>query len=497
MPPASGTHSSSTFSLDCMRELLSLIGDPHRRFKSVHIAGSKGKGSTAQVVAQVLHASGYRVGLYTSPHMHHISERIAVSSGDHLSSSLHPISRSSFDDLVKGHTSVLCPPFSHFEAVTALAFKHFADQGVDIAVIETGMGGLMDATNVIEAENLELAILTSIGLEHVEALGGSISTIAAAKAGIIKQGRPVIVASQHYDEAVKAIVDRSLLTSSEAIFVTQEAIKVDSERIRGLDGSSKDESGRVRSVAQEMIQIEGLQEGHGLSISCSLIGPHQRDNIAAAVTALHRMRASGRDKITDESIRLGIERSFLPGRFQVLKISPSDFNCRDGGDWVIAVLDGAHTQDSARALVSTLHSFFPDQSTPPPLVLVLAMAADKEHKEVIEELYKGLQPVASIFTSVDIAGARERSCAPGALAAHWQAAAMQSNAGGRRRCRTLIQASLPSAIEKARHELSAHTSTKYQGQGVKGIVLVTGSLHAAGAAEKCLRDEGLVGIERI
>ena len=476
LPASSGTQSSSAFSLDRMRELLSLMGNPHRGFRAIHIAGSKGKGSTATILAEVLHASGYKCGMYTSPHMHHLSERIALSKGDHLC----PISRVSFDELVQSHQSFLRPPFSHFEAITALAFKHFADQGVDIAVIETGMGGLMDATNVIEADHLDLAVLTSIGLEHVEALGGSIATIAEAKAGIIKQGRPVVVGRQHYDEAIKAITDRATSVSSQPIFVSQGPIKVEATGIRDLDGMSKDANGRVRSVAKEKITIQGLEgDSSSISIPCSFIGPHQRDNIATALTALTKMKAMGRDKISLDNIKLGLERAFLPGRFQVLR-----------DDRILAVLDGAHTQDSARALVSTLNSFFDSSDPPLPLVLVLAMAADKEHARVIEELHKGLEPIAAIFTSVDIAGARDRSCAPGALAGHWQAAAMQSSTSGRRRCRTLIQASLPSAIEKARHELSAHTSSS-KGEGVKGVVLVTGSLHAAGQAEKCLRHEGL------
>lgn len=482
MPAASGTLFSSTFSLDRMRELLSLMGDPHRRFKAVHIAGSKGKGSTATVLAEVLHASGYKCGLYTSPHVHHISERISVSSGDNL----RPMTSVLFDELVKSHSDLLRPPFSHFEAVTALAFKHFANQQVDIAVIETGMGGLVDATNVIEAEQLELSVLTSIGLEHVQALGGSITTIAEAKAGIIKQGRPVVVGRQSYDEAVKAVMVRATTMASEVTFATQGTIKVEATGVRDLDAVASKVRGMALSAAREQIMIQGvLGDDSPISVPSSLVGSHQQDNIATALTALQKLRSMGRDKISWDSIRVGIQRAFLPGRFQVLRTS-------DNG--IIAVLDGAHTQDSAKALTSTFNSFFPPSASldpPPPLVLVLAMAADKEHAQVIEELHKGLQPIAVVFTSVDIAGARDRSCAPGALAGHWQAAAMSSNSGRRRRCRTLIQASLPSAIQKARHELSAHPSTS-KGQGVKGIVLVTGSLHAAGAAAKCLIDEGLV-----
>jgi folylpolyglutamate synthase/dihydrofolate synthase len=486
MPAASGTQSSSTFSLDRMRGLLSMMGDPQRRFRAVHVAGSKGKGSTASIIAEVLHESGYKCGLYTSPHMNHISERIAVSSGDHLS----PITRDSFDELVKRHSEVIAPPFSHFEAITALAFRHYADHGVDIAVVETGMGGLVDATNVIESDHLDLAVLTSIGLEHVQALGGSITSIAEAKAGIIKPGRPVVVGRQSHDEAVKVIEDRAMSMSCEIIFATQGNIKVEATGIIDLDGVSRDTDGRVRSVAKEKIAIRGFEGDDSLVCApSSFIGPHQHDNITTALTALRKMKAMGRDKISLDSIRRGIVRAFLPGRFQVLRTTD---------DGIITVLDGAHTQDSARALASTLNSLFPplDASGPPlPLVLVLAMAADKEHAQVIDELHRELQPVAAVFTSVDIAGSRERSCAPGALAAHWQAAAMSSSGSGRRRprCRTLIQASLPSAIEKARHELSAHaSSSRLKGQAVKGIVLVTGSLHAAGAAEKCLRDEGLI-----
>lgn len=232
IPTAAGTDSATAFDLNRMRAVLSALHNPQDAYPVIHVAGTKGKGSVVAMLSSVLRAAGYRVGTYTSPHMHHISERIWSPSRP-----CTPVSHDTFEQLVQtvrsavqqlastsqqpvgtsqpgqsasgstaGGTSNLQQPSlvmpTHFEFTTAMALKHFADEHADVAVIETGLGGTTDATNVFRPDRVAAAVITPIGLDHVDALGGSISSIAQAKAGIMKEGRPVIIAGQPKQEAL-------------------------------------------------------------------------------------------------------------------------------------------------------------------------------------------------------------------------------------------------------------------------------------------------------
>lgn len=188
VPTGAGTDSNDGFDLGRMRRLLDRFGNPHSKFKAVHIAGTKGKGSTAAFISNILRTEGYSVGCYTSPHIQTIRERILLGrSGDPVSAKLlnnlfHRI-KQDLDQAIKEENGCI----SHFEVFTAMAFILFADEKVDIAVIEAGLGGARDATNIISSSGLAAAVITTVGEEHLAALGGSLETIAMAKAGIIKQ----------------------------------------------------------------------------------------------------------------------------------------------------------------------------------------------------------------------------------------------------------------------------------------------------------------------
>lgn len=188
VPTGAGTDSNDGFDLGRMRRLLDRFGNPHSKFKAVHIAGTKGKGSTAAFISNILRTEGYFVGCYTSPHIQTIRERILLGrSGDPVSAKLlnnlfHRI-KQDLDQAIKEENGCI----SHFEVFTAMAFILFADEKVDIAVIEAGLGGARDATNIISSSGLAAAVITTVGEEHLAALGGSLETIAMAKAGIIKQ----------------------------------------------------------------------------------------------------------------------------------------------------------------------------------------------------------------------------------------------------------------------------------------------------------------------
>lgn len=192
VPRGAGTDSRDGFDLGRMRRLMGLLGNPQSKYKTVHIAGTKGKGSTAAFLSNILRSEGYSVGCYTSPHIQTIRERISVGkSGD-------PVSVESLSYLFQNVKKILDQAvelenghLSHFEVFTAIAFSLFAQENIEIAVIEAGLGGARDATNIISSSELAASAITTVGAEHLAALGGSLESIATAKSGIIKHSRPV------------------------------------------------------------------------------------------------------------------------------------------------------------------------------------------------------------------------------------------------------------------------------------------------------------------
>ncbi|KAG1674819.1 hypothetical protein FOA52_015206 [Chlamydomonas sp. UWO 241] len=530
IPTDAGTSASQHFDLARMRRLLGRLGDPHRQVRAVHVAGSKGKGSTVALISQALRAAGHRVGVYTSPHLNHIGERVAVLEPG--SRSAGTLSLEAFESLARAHEGALrgaqseeAGALSHFEAVTALAFRHFADEAVDVAVVETGLGGLTDATNVIEPEQLQVAIITAIGLEHADALGGSLRSIAAAKAGIMKAGRPVVLALQPHAEVEEILLQHAaalgcpVVRADEAVSVSHEGFELEGAggvaeppaasgaaaaaaaaaagpgATSGAAGPAGDaaaagsaergaaEEGSMPHALSELLSVRGApgSVASGLSLDrarCALVGRHQHDNVAGAVSALCVLRGGpGGDSakaawaVPDEAIGRGVGAAWLPCRFEVRTLPGT------GSPPLYAVLDGAHTRAAAVALSDTLSRAFPAAS---PATLVLAMAGDKDVDGVVAELRAGMAASMRcvVFTAAHIGGSGARSAAPGALAARWQADTMlHPSPAGSIRVRQLIQASLGAALNKARHELSASAGTSGP-----ALIVVTGSLHAAAAA---------------
>ncbi|KAF5837251.1 Mur ligase [Dunaliella salina] len=585
VPSGSGTIAgSSSFDLGRMHRLLAALGNPHKQWPVVHVAGSKGKGSTATMISSILRSSGYSVGLYTSPHLLSITERINVQGS--------PISRLAFEALETEHAALIAKQLeaeggrlSHFEALTALAFRHFADRKVDAAVVETGMGGTLDATNVFDESTLAVAVITPLGYEHVDALGGTIESIAAAKAGIMKAGRPVVVAQQGHGRATETLQHAAhglgcrLINAQDQVQVSSmgytlldqpsstllrsnimlhfvgskgeggqsdapsqqrdhRAAAADSRAslTEGFGGASLGQANRLAAMRDASIHrgsdaCSGADEGssranasmaneagHTDSSSSSnnssgahqlgpmqvaLVGQHQETNVATAVASCLQLRSQGWAAITDAAVQDGLEAARLPGRLQVLRLSPpvpmgdlagSSPNNQQvpasapASKGPLLVLDGAHTRESAASLVTSIRSAFPARTHP--LVLVVAMAEDKDARQVLAELRR-LQPKAVIFTTVPIAGSYHRSAAPGALAAQWQAAGMLSAGDPSSRlrgCRELIQASLGAAYAKAKNELAGHTYPSQQQQEagqahLDGVLVVTGSLHTVAATQ--------------
>lgn len=449
-----GTTGPAALDLGVMQNLLKALGNPHKGLPVVQIVGTKGKGSVATMLSAMLQYAGYKVGTYTSPHLIDLRERIAVNNT--------PISSADFDSLTaanlgKALDAMGAQKFSHFEMMTALAVKHFTSQKVDVAVMEAGLGGSHDATNVFDPEQVLTTVVTAIDVEHVEALGGTLQSIAQAKAGIIKPGCPVVMGHQIHSIAQEIICRRASELSCR--LYKEQACLWPGPLTVGAHGASQ--TCRVFVLNGEMSEPTEL--------SMQMVGAHQRRNAITAISAALALRRRGFLKMTVKTILGGLQAAKLPGRFQVgrLKDIGDDVdNSNSGAPWL--VLDAAHTAASAAALAATLREAFPESRHR--LAYVLAMAKEKDHSAVCAAL-RAANPVAVSFTTVPIANSDIRCAPPGALIASWQTAGFAESRP--KRMRETIQASLTAAVMKAQAEV---------GGTPDGVVCVTGSVHAVAAA---------------
>ncbi len=335
------------FDLRRTEDLLDRLGSPHRRFKSLHIAGTKGKGSTAAISAAVLTAAGFRVGLYTSPHLHTFCERIRVGS--------QMIAREKVIQLVREVAPAVgaIPELTTFEIITALGFLHFARQGVEIAVVEVGLGGRLDATNVIEPL---VTVITSLSLDHTQILGGTLEAIAREKAGITKPGVPMISAPQP-QEAQSIIEAMCHQCHAPLRWVGRDWTWEAGET--SLDGQAF----RVASKLAETSDF--CQQTYHLP----LLGRHQLINATVSIAALHALRDRG-VAISADNVFQGLAHVKWPARFEVLSRDPA------------LVVDGAHNADSAGRLRQTLADYFPGRD----VVLIFGVSVDKDTPGMLHEL---------------------------------------------------------------------------------------------------------------
>ena len=345
-------YNTDTFDLTRMDVLLGRLGNPHRDQRCLHIAGTKGKGSTALMLNEVLSAAGHRVGLYTSPHVLDVRERICVGGA--------PIEPGAFRDLIAQVRPLVealaqepgrrAPTF--FEIMTAIGFLHFRDVHADLVVLEVGLGGRLDATNVVTPV---VSAITSLSIDHVEQLGSTLPEIAAEKAGIIKPGVPVISAPQA-DEAM-AVIERVAAQRNAPLLVVGREIEITHYELDARDD-------RVGS----RISLRTPRQRHD-EIWLPVAGRHQAANAAVAVGVLEE--AAGRGISWDTTaLREGLARALPPARIEVLRRSP----------WVIN--DGAHNPASIRALAEVISEAFPHDR----LILVFASAADKDYAGGLAEI---------------------------------------------------------------------------------------------------------------
>jgi dihydrofolate synthase/folylpolyglutamate synthase len=319
-------YSAEVFDLERMRQLLNRLGDPQTRYRTIHVAGTKGKGSVSSLVAASLQAAGYRTGLYTSPHLVRFTERFRVDGQEMPEADLAAL----VEDL-KAPVGAI-PGLTTFELVTAVGFLYFARAGVEVAVIEVGLGGRLDATNVITPQ---VAVITSLSYDHMHLLGDRLSDIAREKAGIIKPGVPVVLAPQQQE--AEHVVEQIAAERGAPL------VKVGRDWLYAPGGRDlTHQSLHIWSAAEQplmdaFVESAGGEEWVPPRYDIPLLGHHQVVNAAVAYAALRVLREGGL-ALPEESVQRGFRQVQWPGRFQVLSTNPA------------VVIDSAHNRDSALKL---------------------------------------------------------------------------------------------------------------------------------------------------
>jgi len=342
-------YSARVFKLERVIQLLEKLGNPHQAYPTLHIAGTKGKGSVSAMMASIARAGGLHTGLYVSPHLHTYRERIQVDGT--------PISRSTIAELVEEIQPVVetVAGLTTFEVTTALAFLHFLRADVDLAVMEVGLGGRLDATNVITPE---VSIITSLSLDHTYLLGDTLAKIAFEKAGIIKPGVPVVISPQKPD-------------------ALQVLRRVAEERGAPLTIVGQDVTWEPvsRSRSHQTLRINHTAAPSPLDgeYELALLGEFQLENATAAVAASAVLQADGHRWATPEAVRKGLKTVSWPGRMEVLNENPR------------LVVDCAHNPYSAQVLAESLKLWFPDTSW----VLLYGASNDKD----ITGMLRALLPI--------------------------------------------------------------------------------------------------------
>ncbi len=417
----------TTFDLDRMNKLLKGLGNPHKKTKSIHIAGTKGKGSTATMLAKMIQANGYKVGLYTSPHVSSLHERITVDSEMisrkdmlNLINRVHPV----MEKLSKKDDG---PTF--FEIMTAIAFLHFLESGVDISVIETGLGGRLDSTNVLDPE---LVGITHISIDHQNLLGNSLDSIANEKAGVIKKGIPVVTVPQELS-AMRILKKHA--TAQKAPFAVTG---------KDIDFSYRFESSREHGPHTRICLTTPSSRFEHLRVP--LPGEHQAINCGLALAMLDKLKNQGYE-IDDSKAIDGLNEVKLVGRMEMVSEDPR------------ILVDAAHNAASIRALVQAIGQHVPYDS----MIIIFGCNNDKDVRGMLTELQFGADKV--IFT---------RSNSPKAVFPA-DLAEMYAEICGKM-CQTTL--SLKEAIRVARNAVSR-----------EDLICVAGSFYLVGQAKQLFQKE--------
>ena len=443
------THTPShKFDLKHMRVLLAALGHPEKRFPSVLIAGTNGKGSTAATLASILQASGIKTGLYTSPHLVRMNERIRLDGqaiADDDFALIHDVVGRTAERLVSEGDLPWHPSF--FEMLTAMAFEYFARSRPEMVVLEVGMGGRLDATNVIEPR---VSLITDIALDHQRFLGETITEIAREKAGVIRRGGAVVTLPQ-LAEANDVIGNAILDADARAVNAVPYVPPVSPGSQFPVASRQLPTRSQVSGLRSQ--EFEGPRQryplevlGTTIEVDSPLIGRHQLRNVALAVAAAVELREQGLEQITPESIESGIRETHWPGRFQVVRSESGrpEF-----------VFDVAHNPAGAWALRATISSVYSDR----PITMVFGVLRDKAVAEMTEILFPIAERVIATHAN------NPRSATPAEIK---QAAARV--AGEVDEAQTVAEAL----------ELAGKAA------GADGLVVVTGSIYIVGEAMRAL-----------
>lgn len=372
--------------LDATRALAAACDNPQAKFPAVHIAGTNGKGSTAAMTAAILRASGLRIGLYTSPHLVVITERIKVDDAEIAPDEFARLAtavRAAGEKLVAASALAAVPTF--FEQVTMIAYLYFAERQVDLAVLEVGLGGRLDATNICEPI---VTAITPVGFDHEQYLGHTLAEIAGEKAGIIKPGVPIIVAPQA-DEALRAITRRARALSAPLISLADE--------MRAAETFQMEAAAPAADIEQAGRYYLRYQTARGsYAARLSLRGRHQVINALTAIHCAEKLQEAGWP-VTPAAINQGLQQARWPGRLELLRLDPGA---------APLLLDGAHNPQAARVLRDFLAEHFPAR----PLTLIFGAMHDKAIAAMTQLLFPLAQKI--IITKV----ANPRAAAPQIIA---------------------------------------------------------------------------------
>lgn len=424
-------YSPDKFNLDRMYQLMRLEGNPHTQYPVIHFAGTKGKGSTASMIASILRQAGYIVGLYTSPHLQEFTERIQING--------QPISK---EDLIEYLDEM--KPFiertaelTTFEITTALGFKAFSRKQVDLAVVEVGLGGRLDATNIV---NPLVSVITSLSFDHMNILGDSITQIAAEKGGIIKPTKPVILAPQ-WKEAREVIERISEEKKAPLTIVGRDYFF--SERSHSLSGQTfivwpKED----QELINDFIASGGRSDWEPEHFTIPLLGFHQVENAATAYAAIEVLRATG-VKISKNHISEGFGRVEWPGRFEVVHTNP------------FVIVDSAHNKDSALRLRLAMDDYLNGK----PIFLIFGSSEDKDVQGMFSHLLPRVKMVIATKSE------HPRAMEPDILVE-------LANQFGKK---AIATQSIEEALELAKYHAGNET-----------VILVAGSIFVAAAARAAL-----------
>ncbi len=336
--------------LDRMEELLRRLGNPQDDLKVIHVAGTNGKGSVSKYLEEGLSACGYKMGLYTSPYIETFNERIRYDGADISDEDLEYYGQKVVSAAEAMVADGLDSP-TEFEVVTAIAFLYFAGRQADITILEVGLGGIGDSTNVVK--HPLASVITSISYDHMAQLGSSLAEIAVNKAGIIKTGCPVI-ANVPQRDAAKIIARKAYAMGSRLYDIS------------GIRAAVSDETPFSQKVSME------LYEKSYSDVEISMVGRHQAENLKTALATLEILRKSGAVKLDREALYEGLKRARQPGRFEVISEDP------------LVIIDGAHNEAGAQALQETMAQHFAGKK----ILLVAGILADKEIDSIVKFLTK-------------------------------------------------------------------------------------------------------------